>query len=193
MSEEYKKAFIRVGKAWYSKNTGLKDDKLTVGCYHEEGGTSGEFILKWVDLGSNSFPQLQAFNDSWKILYEEFKELLEVLSLDKYEGPLSIEEMVKILLDLGIEDQTPYENPEGKSQFLIKKNTERGLLSMSFRILIEINAPYKNLLRQKQTKSGWVPYEIPSEVFLHTRMHLNQDQVKALLPILEKFVRTGTI
>lgn len=41
--------------------------------------------------------------------------------------------------------------------------------------------------------TGWVPYPIPSEVLLTTRMHLNREQVAALIPILQKFVNTGDI
>jgi hypothetical protein len=40
---------------------------------------------------------------------------------------------------------------------------------------------------------GWVPYPIPEAVSLATRMHLNREQVAALLPILERFVDTGEI
>lgn len=40
---------------------------------------------------------------------------------------------------------------------------------------------------------GWVPFHIPEEVLLHTRMHLSIDQVKELLPILQRFVETGEI
>ena len=41
--------------------------------------------------------------------------------------------------------------------------------------------------------TGWVPYPIPKEVLLSTRMHLTQDQVKELLPLLERFANTGQI
>ena len=41
--------------------------------------------------------------------------------------------------------------------------------------------------------SGWVPYPIPAEVSLTTRMHLSRDQVARLLPVLERFVATGEI
>ena len=41
--------------------------------------------------------------------------------------------------------------------------------------------------------SGWVKYPIPKEVLLTTRMHLNQEQVKQLIPVLQKFVDTGEI
>lgn len=41
---------------------------------------------------------------------------------------------------------------------------------------------------------GWVPYDlIPPEVLLSTRMHLTQDQVKELLPILTHFAETGEL
>lgn len=41
--------------------------------------------------------------------------------------------------------------------------------------------------------TGWVPYPIPREVSLTTRMHLNREQVAELLPILQRFVETGEI
>jgi hypothetical protein len=40
---------------------------------------------------------------------------------------------------------------------------------------------------------GWVPYSIPEEVSLSSRMHLTQEQVKMLLPHLIKFVESGSI
>lgn len=40
---------------------------------------------------------------------------------------------------------------------------------------------------------GWVTYPIPKEVLLTTRMHLTQEQVKELLPILQVFAETGEL
>ena len=40
---------------------------------------------------------------------------------------------------------------------------------------------------------GWIPYEIPEEVSISSRMHLTQDQVRDILPILEHFVKTGDL
>lgn len=40
---------------------------------------------------------------------------------------------------------------------------------------------------------GWVPYEIPDDVLLTTRMYLTQEQVKALLPVLQQFADTGEL
>jgi len=41
--------------------------------------------------------------------------------------------------------------------------------------------------------TGWVPYPIPEDVLLNTQMHLTQDQVKALLPILQYFAEHGDL
>jgi hypothetical protein len=40
---------------------------------------------------------------------------------------------------------------------------------------------------------GWVPYSLPPEVHLTTRMHLTQEQVRALLPHLIKFAEDGEL
>ena len=45
--------------------------------------------------------------------------------------------------------------------------------------------------KTRQGGTGWVPFEIPDDVLLTTRMHLTQEQVKALLPILTHFAETG--
>lgn len=41
--------------------------------------------------------------------------------------------------------------------------------------------------------TGWVPYPIPKEVSLSTRMHLSQRQVKELLPLLKHFAKHGQL
>jgi hypothetical protein len=40
---------------------------------------------------------------------------------------------------------------------------------------------------------GWIPFHIPEEVLLSTRMHLTRDQVEEILPILQHFVDTGEL
>lgn len=46
---------------------------------------------------------------------------------------------------------------------------------------------------ETQASCGWVPYPIPKEVLLSTRMHLTQEQVADLIPILNHFVKTGSL
>lgn len=43
------------------------------------------------------------------------------------------------------------------------------------------------------SNNGWVPFPIPKEVLLTTRMHLTREQVADLLPLLQKFVETGEL
>jgi transcriptional regulator with XRE-family HTH domain len=41
--------------------------------------------------------------------------------------------------------------------------------------------------------TGWAKYPIPEDVKINTRMHLTREQVRELLPILQKFVDIGKI
>lgn len=40
---------------------------------------------------------------------------------------------------------------------------------------------------------GWIPYPIPEDVLLTTRMHLNREQVRELLPYLIEFIQHGEL
>ena len=40
---------------------------------------------------------------------------------------------------------------------------------------------------------GWVPYYIPQEVLLHTRMHLSREGVEQLIEVLTNWLETGTV
>lgn len=40
---------------------------------------------------------------------------------------------------------------------------------------------------------GWTEYPLPEDVLCDTRMHLTQEQVKELLPVLQKFAETGEV
>lgn len=42
-------------------------------------------------------------------------------------------------------------------------------------------------------ENGWMSYSIPREVSIHTRMHLSREDVKKLLPLLQRFVETGSL
>lgn len=50
-----------------------------------------------------------------------------------------------------------------------------------------------DLLKPDEPVEGWVPFPIPDEVHITTRMHLTQEQAKALLPYLQHFVETGDL
>lgn len=58
-------------------------------------------------------------------------------------------------------------------------------------MILAVNARKLGIPTNEHT--GWVPYSLPKEVFLSTRMHLTQDMVRQLLPTLQKFAETGEL
>jgi len=40
---------------------------------------------------------------------------------------------------------------------------------------------------------GWIPFQIPDDVLIHSRMHLTQEHVENLLPLLQHFADTGRL
>lgn len=41
--------------------------------------------------------------------------------------------------------------------------------------------------------TGWTTIEMPPNTVMNTRMHLTRKMVKKLLPVLEEFVRSGSL
>ena len=41
--------------------------------------------------------------------------------------------------------------------------------------------------------SGWMPYPLSEDVLLHTRMHLNETQVRGLITRLQEWLDTGSL
>lgn len=58
-------------------------------------------------------------------------------------------------------------------------------------IWLGVNEPNAKILPGDGT--GWHDYPLPPNVTCTTRMHLNREQVAALLPILQRFVETGEV
>ena len=102
-----KRQFIQLSKAWYG-DTKLQEsdiiDKITIGFYNEDGGTTGEFVIKWTLICGAATPMICSFDDSWSALLE-FKDLLEKLAELDNLSP-SPDEIVKVLISLGIENNT---------------------------------------------------------------------------------------
>jgi hypothetical protein len=48
-------------------------------------------------------------------------------------------------------------------------------------------------LPEGEEATGWMPYSIPEEVLLTTRMHLNEQQVRGLVDVLECWLETGQL
>lgn len=57
--------------------------------------------------------------------------------------------------------------------------------------IMAVNARKHGIKTHETT--GWVPYPIPEEVLLSSRMHLSREDVKKLLPLLQRFAKTGSL
>lgn len=107
---ECKRQFTRLSRAWYASANlpeGGKVEIVTIGFYHPDGGTTGEFQVSWEHLGGKLTPRLCAFDDSWNALFN-FGDMLE--SMADIDGEdISPDEFCQLLIALGIEDATPTE------------------------------------------------------------------------------------
>lgn len=48
-------------------------------------------------------------------------------------------------------------------------------------------------INTKGIDCGWIDYNVPDDVLFTTRMHLTQEQVKELLPYLQRFADKGEL
>lgn len=102
-----KRQFIQLSRAWYAdaiRNTGIVD-RITMGFYHKEGGTTGEFEIQWIKLCGSEKPKLSAFNDSWNAMWQ-FRDVLKAMAAMDGTDPTP-DEICKMLISVGVEDNTP--------------------------------------------------------------------------------------
>jgi hypothetical protein len=101
------RGFHHVSKAWYGA-TALRDaveaDEVMVGFYHPEGGTTGEFGVRWIPLDGDIVPKLEVFDDAWHALYQ-FQDLLKALAETDKEN-ITPTQFCELLLSIGIKDLT---------------------------------------------------------------------------------------
>ena len=82
---------------------------------------------------------------------------------------------------------------EFKDKYGMSCSLQDSSLASEPAIWFGIDDPEPKIMASKKEQGGigWVPFDIPEDVLLHTRMHLTQEQVKSLLPILTHFAETG--
>ena len=105
-------------KDWIStKYPEMMDHQIVFGMYNKEGyGTDGDMAMEWIDRDEEKLiPELQAFSDSWEVLYSFHDLLKELAKVD--DEDISQEQFVEILLKCGFKDITNYKSPhKRKSQ-----------------------------------------------------------------------------
>lgn len=105
------RGFSHFGGAWYGRKKVLPtEDRINVGFYSEtSGGTTGEFAITWVDLGSKLAPRIECFSDAWDAI-THFQDFLAALAEIDNTDPTPVE-VCEILRRLGIKDLTKYNPP----------------------------------------------------------------------------------
>lgn len=107
-----KRGFHHTGGAWYGSTVLPLDgaiDRITMGFYHPQGGTSGEFSVIWETLAGRATPKLVAYNDSFSALHH-FADVLKKLSGHDSEN-ISPIDLCDLLTACGIEDMTQRVHP----------------------------------------------------------------------------------
>lgn len=105
--EGCKRAFIWSSKAWYRHQ--YQQEAVSFGMYHTDGSTSGSMNMVWEDLGGDSIPKLECFDDAWNSL-AMFSDLIKILG-EKDDENITPKDFVDILVSLGFTDNTVYESP----------------------------------------------------------------------------------
>lgn len=109
------RAFIILSQAWYgdtalpAQDRAKGVDEIMMGFYCPDGGTSGEFSIKWAPLGDRLVPRLKAFDDSWSAL-ANFSDVIEKLAAIDGSNP-SVEQVATILKSCGVADKTERLSP----------------------------------------------------------------------------------
>lgn len=105
-----KRGFTQLSRAWYGPANLVNSkyvDKMNIGFYCEDGGTTGEFTIVWERLAGKIIPRLMAYDDGWNALFN-FGDMLE--SMADIDGEnVSPDEFCKLLVAIGIEDMTKTE------------------------------------------------------------------------------------
>lgn len=94
---------------WFTKDRHSRTipcNEIQFGAYSDDGGTTGEMAMRWHNLDGKMIPRLEAFDDSWYLLFQfhdVFKRLSEVGG-----KAISEQQFVDILLSCGFKDITSY-------------------------------------------------------------------------------------
>jgi hypothetical protein len=100
---QYIKGFHILNRAWHAQTP--YQPEIMIGMYHPDGGTSGEFVIRWHDLPYHTAPCLEIFDDAWKLFFS-MPELADLAKLS--ESRRTQDDIVAFLKSLGFHDLTAY-------------------------------------------------------------------------------------
>lgn len=115
------RGFHWLSQAWYNAPSLIGrefTDEINFGYFDpasHSGGTTGEIMMRWYDLGSAGIaPRLEAFDDAWHALFT-FQDVLAALA-ERDGKNITPKQFVELLTSLGFVDLTQRENPYGKRE-----------------------------------------------------------------------------
>lgn len=101
------RGYHRSSKAYYSDV--MKGIEVNFGMFYQDGSTTGEMCIEWIEVGENISPRLKAFDDSWSAL-SLFTDLIKKMGEHDSEN-ISEEDFCKLLDECGFKDLTAYNSP----------------------------------------------------------------------------------
>lgn len=107
------RGFNHYRAAWYGKvgNIGRDVvDEINIGMYHPEGGTTGEFSIKWEELSGAVVARLNVYDDAWNALGLFGDVLAAMAALDG--KVITPEAFCDVLTNCGLADLTARDAPQ---------------------------------------------------------------------------------
>jgi hypothetical protein len=109
--EGCERGFYILSESWYADSVKREGtiDEIMIGMYHPDGGSTGEFAVRWIMLANKATPRLEAYDDSWSAL-QNFRDMLNWMeSVDNQN--ISPKSFAEALRNFGVKDLTKRESP----------------------------------------------------------------------------------
>ena len=103
------RGFYALHDSYYARRMPERESEIMIGMYHSDGGTTGEFAIRWHSVGGRSVARLEAFHDSWSAL-ARFGDFLAWLNHSDGGNPTP-NNVCDALRTLGIVDRTDRNEP----------------------------------------------------------------------------------
>jgi hypothetical protein len=107
------KTFYIPSRAWYNKLIN-RIEPLRLYIYYSDDEISGEFKIEWQDLSGKFTPQLQVYDDAWKVLFDKLSDVHFIFCQNDSKD-ISLDDLTSFLVQNGFEDSTPYNDSESLS------------------------------------------------------------------------------
>lgn len=104
LESEYFRSYTDLRKYKHQYSDGREE--IMFALHHPGGGVIGEIAMRWIPLTGKMVPQIQSFDDSWKVL-ACFSDLIEKLA--DFDGEnITPEKFIEILESLGFINTDSY-------------------------------------------------------------------------------------